>query len=437
MLQLLFTILTLKQSTAAVIVSSPAYYADNWKSNYDQAFEFSGSMMRGIYSHHSNKREDRRWQFYKAKIIGVPCSERPWTSWQNSWDEKFSFSCGSQQALSGIKSIHSNREEDRVWKFRCCDLFSNVRTGSSRWTYYLNDFDEDVKFYCGESEVLSGLESYHSNRHEDRRWKAKCVALVDDDAEVFLSKTPILTGTKNYWNQKFSYRVDNGLYSGLYSVHDNRREDRQFKVYESKLARGIYCTNYKWSGYVNDFDERFSFSCGWNSAIFYIESYHSNRREDRRFKFGCCDLSNNGAYQIRGMYWTGYVNEWDGKMNFKCGYNEVLMGLGSYHNNRREDRRFKFRCGRLMKNTRYQCGFRRKGYCVTANGKDQNSGVIKLGSGDVNTTPTRYNCLQLCLKTPGLTGCEGIWGQSNRGCYAHTKSVSRGNGAARHVCWIC
>lgn len=35
-----------------------------------------------------------------------------------------------------------------------------------------------------------------------------------------------------------------------------------------------------------------------------------------------------------------------------------------------------------------------------------------------------------------VTGCEAIWGQSNRGCYVHTREVVRGNGVDRHSCWV-
>jgi len=80
---------------------------------------------------------------------------------------------------------------------------------------------------------------------------------------------------------------------------------------------------------------------------------------------------------------------------------------------------------------------KQKGYCVKHNGKDQNSGVIKLNSLNGNTGKVQAECLELCLAIPGVTGCEVIWDQSNRGCYAHTEQVARGNGHSRHLCWIC
>jgi hypothetical protein len=83
-----------------------------------------------------------------------------------------------------------------------------------------------------------------------------------------------------------------------------------------------------------------------------------------------------------------------------------------------------------------EIGAMEKGFCVSANGRDQNSGVRKLNSLDINTQARRNECLNKCVQVPGVTGCEGIWSQGNRGCYAHTKPVARGNGRARHSCWV-
>ena len=77
-----------------------------------------------------------------------------------------------------------------------------------------------------------------------------------------------------------------------------------------------------------------------------------------------------------------------------------------------------------------------KGFCVLPNGGDQNSGVVKLNNVDGNTEQAQATCLDLCKKRADATGCEVIWHQGNRGCYVHTQTVARGNGAARHMCWI-
>jgi len=42
----------------------------------------------------------------------------------------------------------------------------------------------------------------------------------------------------------------------------------------------------------------------------------------------------------------------------------------------------------------------------------------------------------MCSKVPGITACEGIKNQGNRGFYAHTRDVARGNGRRNHFCWL-
>lgn len=81
---------------------------------------------------------------------------------------------------------------------------------------------------------------------------------------------------------------------------------------------------------------------------------------------------------------------------------------------------------------------RENGFCVKSNGADQNSGVVKIDSlSNYGTSEeARHACLAKCHAQKGATGCEVIWNQGNRGCYAMTKSVARGNGVRRHYCWV-
>jgi len=81
-------------------------------------------------------------------------------------------------------------------------------------------------------------------------------------------------------------------------------------------------------------------------------------------------------------------------------------------------------------------GDKQDGFCVKSGGGNQNSGVYRISSGDVNTPEKESLCLQQCAAFPGHTGCEAIFGQSNRGCYVHTQEVARGNGRDNHSCWI-
>jgi hypothetical protein len=77
---------------------------------------------------------------------------------------------------------------------------------------------------------------------------------------------------------------------------------------------------------------------------------------------------------------------------------------------------------------------RENGYCVTANGIDQNNGVTRSTNPQANKS--HVECLEWCEGQKGLTGCEFIQNQSNAGCYSHTASVDHGNSAVNHYCWI-
>ncbi len=68
---------------------------------------------------------------------------------------------------------------------------------------------------------MTGVSSYHSNDHEDRRWKFQCCK-ADDYSTTKCSKT----GYVNNWDGQMSYRTDSekDFITGTTSVHDNGRE---------------------------------------------------------------------------------------------------------------------------------------------------------------------------------------------------------------------
>ncbi|KAG5261769.1 hypothetical protein AALO_G00288130 [Alosa alosa] len=68
-------------------------------------------------------------------------------------------------------------------------------------------------------------------------------------------------------------------------------------------------------------------------------SSHSNRHEDRRFAFRYC---NAPGHHHTYCYWTPYVNCFDDYFEWLADGYSYLAGVSSYHDNKREDRRFKF-----------------------------------------------------------------------------------------------
>merc|ERR1719240_1562929 len=95
------------------------------------------------------------------------------------------------------------------------------------------------------------------------------------------------------------------------------------------------------TGWVNNMDGRFDYTCPTNQAIVGFYSYHNNGNEDRKWRFYCASFHGVG---FRQGAWPGWQTSWDAYWNLNCGHNPAI-GWSSYHDNRREDRRWRIRCG--------------------------------------------------------------------------------------------
>ena len=117
----------------------------------------------------------------------------------------------------------------------------------------------------------------------------------------------------------------------------------------------VHSQNYYTSdGYNNDYDQALSFSCGSYKAVNSIKSRHRNKKEDRQFRFTCGKVTScNNPFTT--CYWSQYANRWRKPFAFTCAKNHVLAGLYSYHRNRKEDRRWKFRCCRAKNYVTKSC----------------------------------------------------------------------------------
>ncbi|PIO39712.1 hypothetical protein AB205_0200370 [Aquarana catesbeiana] len=121
------------------------------------------------------------------------------------------------------------------------------------------------------------------------------------------------------------------------SSHDNKREDRVWDFScQNTFSNATSCS---WTGYINDFDLEFSYICPFGSVINGMYSYHDNTREDRRWKLFCCQ---GEAPVTRNCKWSAYVNDFDAYLRWDAPPNAYLTGAHSYHDNKREDRRWKF-----------------------------------------------------------------------------------------------
>merc|ERR1711971_13149 len=147
-------------------------------------------------------------------------------------------------------------------------------------------------------------------------------------------------GYINNWDGGMQWRVGGHHYvSGLLSHHNNHREDRRFRPLVTSIGssqHGLSLTNY-----VNNWDGQFAYTCPHNKAIVGMISYHHNHYEDRRWRFYCAAFHGVG---FRAGGWPGWQTSWDAHFNINCGH-QPAIGLSSAHNNGREDRIWRIRCG--------------------------------------------------------------------------------------------
>jgi len=311
--------------------------------NWGKKFRFEKGIITGMNSVHSSSRGDRKWRFYYTIPFGFACRGQRFYNGGGA-DYPMNFKCPTNHAISAIESRYDWRTNDRSWRFWCCELKGRTYD-EVRLTGDLNSYGGPMDFKCSSSEVLVGLKSRHNNQYEDRIWQARCATLVTP-GQVSVIGEHTLTEYLNYWDGLLVHRKIGYVITGLASVHSNWYQDRRFKIYYARL--NIPCRSEPISEWINQYDRVADFKCPANSALNFIKSVHNNWYEDRRFMFGCCDLSNGGEYTIE-TYLTEYVNKNDRKMDKTCPNNEVLVGLYSKHNNWYNDRRYKFYCGSVMK----------------------------------------------------------------------------------------
>merc|ERR1712055_1277947 len=149
--------------------------------------------------------------------------------WDNGWDDPLHFECPlTGYPIIRIRSYHSNRAEDRRFKFYC-QKNRVPYPGSYRWFMHVNRFDQRVDFRCPNGGFLTGASSYHSNRHEDRVWSFQCF-VPRNACHYNCDATPA-----NDWDKDMDFRVQRDkVIRGVVSTHSNRHEDRKWTFIECK-----------------------------------------------------------------------------------------------------------------------------------------------------------------------------------------------------------
>ena len=83
-------------------------------------------------------------------------------------------------------------------------------------------------------------------------------------------------------------RAITGLGSTAHSRQYTYKQDRKFYHYSSEVS-GKHSNKCKWTNWKNEFDKDLDWQVRKNNKyIGMIQSEHNNRKEDRRFKFCIC-----------------------------------------------------------------------------------------------------------------------------------------------------
>ena len=144
--------------------------------------------------------------------------------WQNNFDGRLDFTCPNNQAMYRVRSEQSRGHRDRRWEWSC----RTVLTGSTKflasgcqWSGVQNGYDLPVMFQCPADNVLTGVKSVHNNGKEDRLWEFRCCSAKD-----YKTHDCYLTNWINDWNGKMDHSVCSStqVFTGAYSYHDTHKQ---------------------------------------------------------------------------------------------------------------------------------------------------------------------------------------------------------------------
>jgi len=133
-----------------------------------------GAKIRQIESRHSNAKEDRKWWLVCEMFPGIEntVSEHVEYNAFSRYREKISMSCAKNGYLTGMESHHSDKQEDREFKFFCAKS-SSIKVYNCKEWRSLNDLDQHMNLVLASDEIISELESEYHSSHRDRKWRVK------------------------------------------------------------------------------------------------------------------------------------------------------------------------------------------------------------------------------------------------------------------------
>jgi len=154
---------------------------------------------------------------------------------------------------------------------------------------YVNEWDGYFDNRQSDAFMCGVETSVHSNAKEDRRWRFR---YCHQDTPAFIAETSLeVTPYDDYWTRECA-GSGKALIGGT-STHDNGMEDRVWTWYCGTLDSSKYNVSAcGWSDWANSYDATFSYYCPNNGVMTGLESQHDNSKQDRRWRYRCCRIVN-------------------------------------------------------------------------------------------------------------------------------------------------
>ena len=141
------------------------------------------------------------------------------SQYQNNYDQPLDVRCGTGAGMHHVQSVYDGGHRDRRWTWHCKSLKLNANTQCA-FTDYVNHFDEPMYFMCGSNQYFAGVYSYHDNGREDRRWRFTCCST--QGLNIYGCR---LAGYANGFHTHMNFQVGpDEVITGAYGYHRNDRE---------------------------------------------------------------------------------------------------------------------------------------------------------------------------------------------------------------------
>ncbi|KAK3736663.1 hypothetical protein RRG08_000262 [Elysia crispata] len=172
------------------------------------------------------------YHYCLAVFALLACLHYGGQAYQHDFYQDHTHVCLPGQIITEVQSTFNGR--DRKWNVTCSPAPGSARTIDCQWNagpLFINEADGEMLYQCPGQKVVTGMASVHKGVQSDRLYKTYCC-----DVEGHVPHECFYTRYINAMQGDMDYTLPSGnSLRGLYSYHNNKREDRQFQLNVCRL----------------------------------------------------------------------------------------------------------------------------------------------------------------------------------------------------------